>query len=112
MFPSGLPGLALALLRISVAATLWIGPWQSNAGGVVWIVGLSLIAGVFTPFTASICGLVHLWLLFEQHTASLFGLAALGFAISLAILGPGAYSIDGFMFARRVVILPPPDSED
>jgi hypothetical protein len=31
-------------------------------------------------------------------------------AIALALLGPGAYSIDARIFGRRVIILPPDDN--
>ena len=29
-------------------------------------------------------------------------------ALALALMGPGAYSIDSYRFGRRVVVLPPP----
>ena len=32
-------------------------------------------------------------------------------AAALALLGPGAYSIDARVFGRRVIVLPPDDRE-
>jgi hypothetical protein len=54
-------------------------------------------------------------LVFHGFLWSGFGVGSVGVAlaisldaIALALLGPGAYSINSYRFGRRVVVLPPP----
>jgi uncharacterized membrane protein YphA (DoxX/SURF4 family) len=41
---------------------------------------------------------------FDSQLGLIFGLAIL---LALAVLGPGAYSIDARLFGRREIIIPP-----
>jgi hypothetical protein len=115
MFPAGLPGLALLLLRLSVAALLFI----DQAGNLLlpapaWLLIVSMVAalavslGFLTPLFAVLSGLAKIVALagLAQILAPLVVLALL-LAAALAMLGPGAYSLDAKMFGRRVVLLPP-----
>ena len=116
MFPAGLPGIALLLLRLSVAAMLFIEPtgrwlWPAPTwlliAGVIAVIAVSV--GFLTPLFALVCGLLKVCALSSaaQIVAPLVILALL-LAAALAMLGPGAYSLDARMFGRRVVLLPPP----
>jgi len=116
MFPAGAPGIALLLLRLSVAAMLFIDP----AGRVFWpaslwlavvslVAAIAVAAGFLTPILALICGALKVCALI----GSAYGIAplivlALLLSFAVAMLGPGAYSLDAKMFGRRVVLLPPP----
>jgi hypothetical protein len=113
MFPRGGPGFALLLLRISVAAILLV----SMAGrpdlpslhllfaGAV-LVSIALAIGIFTPVVSSIVcvyaiadlliGLRFDWLVVSLVLNS----------IALALLGPGAYSLDARLFGLRVMVVP------
>lgn len=118
MFPQGGPGAALLLLRISVAAILVMSAINRLsilshilvAGAV--LVGLLLTIGLFTPVSSLIAaafGLAHL--LIEghpDHSVVVVLTASVLNAVALALLGPGAYSLDAKLFGRRVVIVPPP----
>ncbi len=114
MFPPGTPGLALLLLRVSVAITLLMdvhGHRQHLAGlleGVAILLSLSLGFGYFTPIVAALALAFHsaIWLgLGIDNPAAALAIAF--DATALALLGPGAYSIDSYRFGRRVVVLPP-----
>ncbi len=120
MFPSGTPGLGLALLRLVVAVSLHLdamGRPAQNAHGIAFaaLLALSLliVAGTFTPFAAVTCALA-------QAAQLLLGAAEISpgatllpvEALILALLGPGAYSIDARLFGRRVFVLHSIDERD
>lgn len=116
MFPPGGPGVGLLLLRISVAATFVL--IVANRTGFstralflgALLVSLCLTIGVLTPYSSFVVCAYALVNLFgtgspleELVLASLLLSAA-----ALALLGPGAYSLDARLFGRRVVVVPPP----
>jgi uncharacterized membrane protein YphA (DoxX/SURF4 family) len=115
MFPTGMAGAALIVLRVSVAAALLLdGTAHQTPATSFWtlaallLLALLLVVGFLTPYaSAGIC-LVELGIALlggEQHNVHLF-LSALNSGV-VAILGPGAYSIDAHIFGRRLVIVPP-----
>jgi hypothetical protein len=114
MFPRGGPGFALLLLRISVAATLLLslvgGPRPSLfpllfAGAL--FVSTALLIGILTPLMSSIvCACATLELLIAQRFDTLLVSLILN-SIALALLGPGAYSLDARLFGLRVMVVPP-----
>jgi hypothetical protein len=114
MFPPGLPGLALLLLRASVAVALFMDACcrtQDNSGwiqGFAVIIAISLLAGYLTPIVVLIALVIHFVIWFNVGIISVTMTAVIILdAIALALLGPGAYSFDSFRFGRRVVALPP-----
>src|SRR5271169_3261099 len=107
MFPPGGPGVGLLLLRISVAATsLWI---VANQGGFssihllsvgALLIALSLTIGLLTPylsFAVCVYALVNLFGASSHLDELLLGSLILN-AAALALLGPGAYSVDARLF--------------
>ena len=123
-FPGGWPGLALLVLRALVgvtaathgAAYLTAGDAtiSAKAMGVVSLVnGASLILGFLTPAAGAIVGIGTLTveLLRISTPASAFQLdtTAAVFvvtdAIAIALLGPGAFSLDALLFGRREIVI-------
>jgi hypothetical protein len=112
MFPAGVPGVALLLLRIGVAATILA--TGSNFGAPVPVLlllvlpCLFLCLGFLTPFLATLACIFELFSAgFADHReiASVFS-SSLD-AAAVAMLGPGAYSLDARRFGRRVISFPP-----
>lgn len=109
MFPSGRAGIALLVLRTSVAATLMLGAvvgshallWTAASGSIAAL----LCAGFATPICAGVCSVVAAIVAFGTSgegalCPTLFALTCL----ALALLGPGAYSLDARLFGRRRIV--------
>jgi uncharacterized membrane protein YphA (DoxX/SURF4 family) len=115
VFPAGLPGVALVLLRIAVIGMLFESTAQSSATGSISLAktlvlastSLLLLCGAFTPVASVVSIIIEAiyWPSWDGLRSFEFYLRAL-VMISLLLLGPGAYSIDLKMFGRRL-ILPP-----
>jgi len=114
MFPHGGPGLALFLLRISVAAAFFIN--VANRTGLssirlllagAFLISISLAIGFLTPFLSVIaCVSAVANTLIGPHSGALIDVFSLLDAAALALLGPGAYSVDARLFGRRVIVVP------
>jgi putative oxidoreductase len=112
VYPGGTAGLALLLLRISLAgeflyltlATSIVFPEWSFA--VAGIVALGLAAGFWTRvwagglFMAAVGGLI----LLPPPLGPLIGLGG-ACSLALALLGPGTWSLDARLFGLRVISL-------
>jgi hypothetical protein len=115
MFPHGGPGFALLLLRISVAGILLIN--AANCCGAssahllfasVLLISISLTIGFLTPYLSVIaCAFAVANLLTGTHAGDPFYVFPIFDAVVLAVLGPGAYSVDARLFGRSVSVLPP-----
>jgi hypothetical protein len=115
MFPVGIPGLALALLRIGVAGSLWEPTLETGLPSVPHLLGLGtvsalLLAGFGTPLAGAAATAVQLSRVLdalrlgvlipsEVVTAALHAVSAL----SLLLMGPGALSVDARLFGRRIL---------
>jgi putative oxidoreductase len=121
-FPDGWPGLGLLLLRIVVgvtaavqggthlmtAAHLTLGPCA--IAGLAIASGAAVLIGFLTPFAgvALSLSIPLFWLpstaagLFLDKIAALYIIAD---AMAIALLGPGAFSVDALIFGRREVLI-------
>ena len=119
MFPPGGPGTGLLVLRISVAATfVLIAATQTGMSSIhplfagALLIGLCLAIGFLTPYLSAVVCVYALANLFRASAhLDVLVLASASLLLNsaaLALLGPGAYSIDARLFGRRVVVVPPP----
>lgn len=114
MFPAGMAGVALLLLRASVAATLVAnviphGPFVPSFGtiAITSLPVILMIGGFLTPYACFFACLIQLSVMLGGNGANVFHLmiSMLNSGI-LAGLGPGAFSVDARVFGRRIVIFP------
>jgi putative oxidoreductase len=110
MFPGGWPGAGLLVLRLAAAIPLLLeggfGFWGAPHDGlyarfIAIGVGSLLLAGLWTPVAGALQAIIGVWIVFSHggHADLNLLLAVLG--LSLAMLGPGAWSIDAILFGRK-----------
>jgi uncharacterized membrane protein YphA (DoxX/SURF4 family) len=116
MFPESWPGAGLLLLRATAAIPLLrdcttalltsSSPVLITSEAAALTIAAFVLAGFFTPVAAALLGVAQICmvLLPGQDPWSHITLASLCFA--LAMLGPGAWSIDARIFGRKRVRLP------
>jgi hypothetical protein len=106
MFPAGIPGVSLLVLRCCIAAALAGTAFPSGWQHVALLCLLSLLfLGLLTPI---VCGVAVLSVLFDLSQVRNMNGIEIGIVLlstaSYACLGPGAYSIDARLFGRRILI--------
>jgi uncharacterized membrane protein YphA (DoxX/SURF4 family) len=118
-FPRSWPGFGLLLLRCCLGIALihsGIAGFSAGSGpgiltlrlgGIVG--GIVLFAGLWTPLMATLIaldqGLIALSLQFSEHQDTWIHVFLAVVSASVAMLGPGAWSIDARMFGRRRIDL-------
>jgi uncharacterized membrane protein YphA (DoxX/SURF4 family) len=111
MFPNGWPGRGLLLLRLVAGVLLVLDGITGLMGAsqhesvalevIAAIAGIFLLAGLWTPIAGAVVMVTELWIALTgtDHLRSAILLATMG--LSLAVLGPGARSIDARLFGRK-----------
>lgn len=84
------------------------------AGALATVSGVALVAGFLTPAAAAAVGLSMLLMAGTPPTPVVAGLVidrpaaalVIAVALALAMLGPGAHSVDALLFGRREIVIP------
>ena len=131
MFPDGLPGAGLLLLRVATGGAFLVQGADYFVGRhdltllilvialLTIVAGGALLIGCLTPFAGILAALFSIgdafsW--FPAPNSDLFQAkltAALATVIvaALVCLGPGAFSLDAHLFGRREIIIPSSPSQ-
>ena len=120
MFPQGGPGVALLLLRVSLAAIFLLNAVSYHGVSsnplllaCAVLISVSLSIGFLTPYlSVVVCATAIANLLLGPNPGSLACAFPLINAAALALLGPGAYSLDARLFGRRVTVVAPRKDRD
>lgn len=103
--------MGLLLLRLAVGASLileripeiWAIPqslgFEVRIGMVC--VGISLLCGLWTPVMGSLAAIIELLIAFSSAGGNTTHILLAILSISLALLGPGAWSFDAHIFGRK-----------
>ena len=115
-FASGWPGTGLLLLRLLTGATLLhfgiddlrrtpqfapIVPTMIGAGA-----GILLLGGLWTPLAGTIVAVVEGWIVFSRSGDPWIPIMLATLGAGLAMVGPGAWSIDARLFGRKHIGIP------
>jgi putative oxidoreductase len=115
-FPYGLPGFGLLLLRLGVGiALISLGitgifgaagvPITAALNLIEAAGGVFLIAGLWTPIVGALITFDELWIAFSlyssQHGPNWNHIFLAVLTAGVAMLGPGAWSIDARLFGRK-----------
>jgi putative oxidoreductase len=102
-FADGWPGLGLLLQRLVAGVALfYCGITYIKTPEIIGAVGGTLLLiGLWTPLAGALVAIVELWIALAGggNPSIPIILAALG--ASLAMVGPGAWSIDARLFGRK-----------
>ena len=110
-FARGWPGVGLLLLRVAAGSSL-IGrsilvlgntPTFGTGSFQLFIAtaGLLLIAGLWTPVGAAVMVLLELWRIISRHGDPASNILLCTLALAIALLGPGAWSVDARLFGWK-----------
>jgi uncharacterized membrane protein YphA (DoxX/SURF4 family) len=111
MFPDGSPGKGLLVLRVANGALMLSDGIAVLAGSahreplplicIASAASLFLLAGLWTPIAGVLAAVAESAILFagSDHPRSAILLATAG--ISIAMLGPGVWSVDAILFGRK-----------
>jgi putative oxidoreductase len=109
-FANGLPGLGLMLQRFVTASVLVygavahvsatpqvasVGPQLIDAG-----MGILLLVGLWTPVVGAMVAGREFWIMFSGGGDPLMPLVLAMLGATLAMIGPGAWSVDARLFGR------------
>ena len=117
-FADGWPGGGILLLRVlaggalinrglaAIGAEGHTGPAAAQIAGAA--AGLMILGGMWTPVVGILAGILEAWIGFTEPGTYPFAIMLAGLGISLAMIGPGAWSIDARLYGRKQILPPEP----
>jgi len=110
-FPGGWPGIGILLMRLVAGLTLvddGIGGWLGEPPlerVLVFVLaagaGILLLAGLGTPLAGALAVAIELWSAWAQPGYSLTHILVATLGVGLALVGPGAWSVDSRLFGWK-----------
>jgi putative oxidoreductase len=112
-FPNAWPGFGLLILRLAAGASLigvaYVGSGLGDTFSlllrcVLLALAALLVVGFGTPFVAAGEAAIQVGIMVLEHRYSSPALLAAALGVGLAMLGPGAWSLDAQIFGRKRLV--------
>lgn len=109
-FANGWPGGGLLIQRLFTGGTLLhngIVQLEAPVAGLMipevagTVLGLFILAGLWTPVMGVLVAAVEIWIILAGGSDIWMSLTLVAFGGTLAMIGPGAWSIDARLFGRK-----------
>lgn len=105
-FANGWPGRGLLAQRVLTAAALihtTIAHYREAAVPELIGAGLGIfiLLGLWTPVAGTLLGLIEVWIIFFRASDPWACLVLATLGVTLAMIGPGAWSVDARLFGRK-----------
>ena len=109
-FANSWPGFGLLVQRMVTGIALLhnaIAQLETPAAGMMIpeitgaVLGLFILAGLWTPVAGALVAAVELWIVLGGRSDIWMSLLLAAFGGTLAMIGPGAWSIDAQLFGRK-----------
>lgn len=110
-FANGWPGFGLLIQRLVLGVALLyraIGLFSGNPAVepvvpevIGSVLGLFILAGLWTPAAGTLVAVVQVWIAFTGSGDALMAMMLAFLGGTLAMIGPGAWSIDARLFGRK-----------
>ncbi|MGA2336672.1 MAG: hypothetical protein ABSG08_14980 [Terriglobales bacterium] len=110
-FAEGWPGFGLLLQRVLTSAVLLyfagthlletssLAPSLPHLMGAV--AGVLLLFGLWTPLAGTAIAMVEVWILLARSGNPLIAIMLVSLGATVAMIGPGAWSIDAQLYGRK-----------
>ena len=72
------------------------------------LAGLLIVGGLWTPVAGVVAGILEAWIALRQSGTEPLAIALATLGISLAMIGPGAWSLDARLYGRKQILPPEP----
>jgi putative oxidoreductase len=108
-FANGWPGIGLLLQRLLIATALLyygiphLGPQFTPIlpQMIAASAGIPLLVGLWTPMAGTLVAIVEVWIAFSRPDSPFIPIMLATLGATLAMIGPGAWSIDARLFGRK-----------
>lgn len=108
-FANGWPGIGLLLQRLLTATALLyygiphLGPQVTPIlpQMIAASAGIPLLVGLWTPLAGTLVAIVEVWIAFSRPDNPFIPIMLATLGATLAMIGPGAWSIDARLFGRK-----------
>jgi putative oxidoreductase len=110
-FATGLPGAGLLVMRLVAGTTLVYRGFMALSSELVLgpaplvvaqiILGILLLVGLWTPVAGTLLAILEVWHLISLTGDPWIHILLLTLGVSLALLGPGGWSVDARLFGWK-----------
>jgi len=117
-FAKGWPGRGLLIQRLLVGAGLLYFAVECLSGSpncrlavlqsIAAAAGILLVAGLWTPLAGVLAAFVEAWIAVSASGNAAIPVALAVLSLTLAMIGPGGWSVDARLYGRRRIALSEP----